>query len=219
MKLQYYSEHKQDHFLDSKVFQGKEKGFFVEVGASDGIRFSNSYFFEKSRKWDGICVEPRPSEFEKLKNNRTCKCENVLISNSGKTEQFAEFTGGWLPMLSGIERTFYEPHKLKVEEGLSQEHHNHKKITYEMPSVTLQSLFDKYSMYDIDYCSIDTEGCELEVLQTIDFDRVSIEAFTIENNYHNEEILLFMRNVGYELIAEIGVPMVALDQVYRRTSL
>jgi len=216
MKTKYYSEYKQDRYLDTEIFSGKQNGTFVDVGASDGILYSNTYFFEKWRNWSGICIEPRPVEFAKLIKNRTSACENFCISNSGKPETFAEFTGKWLPMLSGIERTFYEPHKLKVAEGLSQKHNHHKKITYEMPSITLQSLFDKYLISTIDYCSIDTEGCELEVLQTIDFGRVAVDVFTIENNYSNEEILLFMRDNGYELITEIGVPGVALDQVYKR---
>lgn len=216
MKIQYYSEYKQDQFLDTEIFGGKNKGVFVEVGAGDGIKFSNSFFFERSRNWSGLCIEPRASEFQKLITNRTCKCENICISNSGKPEKFAEFTGNWLPMLSGIERTFYDPHKIKVEEGLSQSHHHHTKTVYEIPSITLQALLDKYGMVHVDYCSIDTEGCELEVLQTIDFNKASVNIFSIENNYNNTDIPLFMKSKGYELITELGVPEVALDQIYKK---
>lgn len=214
MNLNYFSEYKQDVFLDQEVFSGKEHGVFVEVGAGDGVKFSNTYFFEQSRNWRGLCIEPRPVEFEKLIGNRTCACEKLCISNSGQPEKFVEFTGNWLPMLSGIERNFYEPHQLKIEEGMGQTQHNHQKIVHEMPSSSLRDLLDKHGLTEVDYCSIDTEGSELEVLESIDFDRVSIRVFTIENNYGNTEINEFMKGKGYELVSEIGVPRVALDQIY-----
>jgi hypothetical protein len=133
---------------------------------------------------------------------------------SGKPEHFVEFTGNWLPMLSGIERNFYKEHQSKVEEGLSQKEHNHKKIIYDIPSSTLQDLFDKYDMLNIDYCGIDTEGSEMEVLKSIDFDKSTIRVFTIENNYGNNEIPSFMKKKGYILLTELGKPNIALDQVF-----
>ena len=31
-------------------------GFFVDIGASDGVTASNTYLLEKFYKWQGICV-------------------------------------------------------------------------------------------------------------------------------------------------------------------
>jgi hypothetical protein len=64
--MKYYSQLGQDKFVDDFLNQ-KENGFFVEVGAHDGSKFSNTKFFEESRNWSGICIEPGPNEFMKLK--------------------------------------------------------------------------------------------------------------------------------------------------------
>ena len=53
--------------LDKKLdilFNNKEKGFYIELGAFDGITQSNSYFFELNRNWKGILIEPSKSAFE-----------------------------------------------------------------------------------------------------------------------------------------------------------
>jgi FkbM family methyltransferase len=216
MVLEYFSEYGQDIFLDHKLFGFKENGIFIEVGASDGLNLSNSYFFEKYRNWKGICIEPRLSVFKDLQKNRSCYCENYCISKSGKPEKFVEFTGDWLPLLSGIERNFYNPHKMVIEDGMNNHQYNHQKLEYELNSISLQLLIEKYQLKEIDYCSIDTEGSELEVLETIDFNKTMINVFSIENNYNNLEINDFMASKGYSLVKEIGVPSVALDQIYKR---
>ena len=35
-------------------------GVYVEAGANDGIRQSNTYFLAKRRKWTGVLIEPIP---------------------------------------------------------------------------------------------------------------------------------------------------------------
>ena len=42
----FHSQFGQDKFLDEKVFKGKTGGFFVEVGAHDGVFLSNTFFFD-----------------------------------------------------------------------------------------------------------------------------------------------------------------------------
>ena len=38
----------------------KRGGFFVEAGANDGYRQSNTYLLERARGWTGILVEAIP---------------------------------------------------------------------------------------------------------------------------------------------------------------
>ena len=45
-------------------------GIFVEMGALDGVLFSNTKFFEDARNWRGLLIEPNSVEFEKLSVNR-----------------------------------------------------------------------------------------------------------------------------------------------------
>ena len=77
----FYSQSMQDEFLFNVFFQDyKKPGFFIELGALDGILISNSVFFEKILKWNGICIEPTPHYFKNLNvgayNNKLRKVVN-----------------------------------------------------------------------------------------------------------------------------------------------
>jgi len=215
----YYSEFGQDKYLNEQVFHKKERGVFLDVGAANGINLSNTYYFERFMHWTGLCIEPRKQTFNILQKNRTCICENICIANNAHgSEEFTEFTGNWLPLLSGLERNFYPEHQEKIREGLEQKYYKHQAFKYPVTSCKLQELLVKHALYEIDYCSIDTEGSELEILQSIDFSSASITAFSIENNYNNQEIESFMRRKGYDLACRIGKAQYALDEIYLKRS-
>ena len=61
-----------------EMYNNKENGYFVEVGASDGILLSNTNLLEKKYNWTGICVEALPSYFEDLKKNRNFFTQSLL---------------------------------------------------------------------------------------------------------------------------------------------
>lgn len=78
--MKYYSQSGQDEWVN-QFFNSKKKGFFIEVGAYDGIQTSNTYFFEKNLDWDGICIEANPQIFQKLKVNRKSKNINLAVND------------------------------------------------------------------------------------------------------------------------------------------
>ena len=91
--MKYYSQYGQDAFLYNKIFAYKAgNGIFIDVGAYDGITFSNTYLFEKLG-WTGICIEPDPSSFEVLKKTRNCILENCAISDVEREEDFYKLSG------------------------------------------------------------------------------------------------------------------------------
>lgn len=51
MPSQYYLQYAQDLLLNEVLFKGKQNGFFLDIGAHDGITLSNSCFFEKEMGW------------------------------------------------------------------------------------------------------------------------------------------------------------------------
>ena len=102
----YTSQAGQDKMIKKNFFEGKKNGFFIEIGAYDGITGSNCYHFERFLNWDGIAIEPSNVQFEKLKRNRKCKVLNNAISDEVKEVEFIEVTEG-LTQMSGINDSFF----------------------------------------------------------------------------------------------------------------
>jgi hypothetical protein len=68
--------------LDVKLEQyvDFDNGFFIEAGANDGIKQSNTLYFEKYRNWRGLLIEPIPELAMKCrKNRRHCLVENAAL--------------------------------------------------------------------------------------------------------------------------------------------
>jgi FkbM family methyltransferase len=196
----YYSQYRQDEFLDKVVFNKKKKGFFLDIGAHDGISFSNSYFFEKNRGFNGICFEPNPVVFDQLKKNRLCTIMNVCI---GANDEFLEFMkiSGYGEMLSGIISSYDEQHIARIEESIKM--YGGQKEIITVKSVNVSNL-DVLQNKKIDFCSIDTEGNEINILKTIDFKKLHINVFAVENNYDSQEQRQILLDNGYILFQKIG---------------
>lgn len=69
--MTYYSQAWQDEFV-TNILNFKRDGYFIDIGSSDGINQSNSYFFESELGWSGTCVERGVGYTEHYKKNRKC---------------------------------------------------------------------------------------------------------------------------------------------------
>jgi len=201
----------QDQILDSNIFKGKRDGVFVEVGALDGYGASNTYFFEKERNWSGILIEPNPIEFNKMLDidRPLSKKENCAISNTEMDINFLSI-GGPCNVLSGIMEFYNSQHVARINRELDMyksypeghELHSTREII-KMRAVKLQTIFDKYNVTDVDLISIDVEGAEMNVLESIDFTKTNITCFLIENNYGLAKETEYLLSKGYKLYGNI----------------
>ncbi len=73
----YYSQSGQDKWVHDLI---GDKGFFVDVGAYDGIQTSNTYFLEQ-KGWNGICIEGSREIYYKLKENRKSKNVHKAVTD------------------------------------------------------------------------------------------------------------------------------------------
>ena len=157
----------------SQILNQKTNGFFVECGAADGVRFSNSLFFEQARSWTGLLVEPNPELFKSLtKAKRNAYTINSCLSTTQSTQQVSF---KMVDLLSGIGDKMDSAHSKWVEDFT---HSKYKTITAQC--FTLHSLLLAVGQTEVDYFSLDVEGPELEILQTIPFDKIKIKVITIE---------------------------------------
>jgi len=54
-------------------FDGLCNGTYLEMGALDGLQYSNSYVFNQKFDWRGVLIELDPSNFRKLQKNRPAR--------------------------------------------------------------------------------------------------------------------------------------------------
>jgi FkbM family methyltransferase len=186
-----YAQYKQDFFVD-KILKHKKNGFFLDIGANDGITFSNTYLFETERGWSGICVEPHVDIFKKLSEVRTCILENCCITDKDGTVTFRKVNGP--DMLSGVVEFMNRSDSL--DDHIKKHGGSYEDI--KIASYNINSLLKKYHVNKIDYCSIDVEGGEWPIIKTIDFDNINISVFTIEGD--DDRITSFLKEKGYTCI-------------------
>ena len=168
----FASQSGQDKIIKNSFFRSKKNGYFVEIGAFDGVLGSNCIHFEKSMNWEGIAIEPSKTQFEKLSKNRNCKVLNAAISSTEKDVEFIEVIEG-LTQMSGIDDDNYSA-KLIIENNKKNKFNKNKMKT----STFEKSILTK----EIDYLSIDIEGAELDVLKSINFQEYIIKVISVENN-------------------------------------
>lgn len=180
----YKSQCGQDKWLNENIFKNKKNGFFVDIGAHDGISLSNTYFYEKELDWKGICIEPIPFVYQKLYKNRSCECIHGCAYNRSGTIKFQQLEG-YTEMLSGIDEAYNERHRQRVNRELEQ--HGDKRKYFDVNCFQLSDILRSRGVKHVDYLSIDTEGSEMQVLSGINFDEVEIDVIDLEVNYRNED--------------------------------
>lgn len=208
--MEYVSQIGQDRFID-EFFNKKENGFFVDVGANEGVRISNTYFLEKIRNWKGICIEPLPMEFKELQKNRTSINLNVCVSDFEGQTDFT-YVEGYANMLSGISDMYHSSHKERIQGEIN--HYGGKINNIKVPVRKLQTIFDEFQIKEVDFCSIDTEGSELSIVKSIDFDKTLVKVFIIENNYKETTIEEFLSEKGYVLFCKLEWDDVFIKKEY-----
>ena len=187
----------------------KSNGIFIDVGASDGITYSNTYDLEKLFNWTGICIEPHPNAFKNLIKNRSSINLNIAINMSEIDEEFWQIDG-YSEMLSGFASNYDSRHKTRILQEVQDRNQNLTKI--KVPIDKLSNILKNYNT--VDYLSIDVEGSELNVLQTIDFTKTLINIISVEDNYNEKICENFLTSHNYQFALRIG-----LDDFYVKGNL
>lgn len=208
---EFYGQYEQDRYLYENVFHNKKNGVFIEFGALDGIRFSNTYFFEKNFGWSGICAEPNPVLFPKLKQNRNCICIDGCISDTPGIKEFF-LIHGYGVGLSGLIEKYTESRVEILKEEIAPYQSTYE--TIKVPCYRFNDVLNKYGISHVDFMSIDIEGGEYDILKSIDFERFTIDVICVEVHYKDGKIKSFLKQKGYSHLVDIGV-----DELYKRDAM
>lgn len=183
--------------LYNGLFCNKTGGTFVELGALDGKRFSNTKFFDDFLGWSGVLIEANPHSSELVKKNRQ-NPKNIIfaegVCSEGQSSMDFEISGD--PAVSGNPNTMSDTFK--------KHWHNGQQNTISVPcrslSAQLKIFMDHSEADHIDFFSLDVEGGELAVLKTFNFD-VPVHAFLVEmdgsDKQKDEDVRQLLKKNGY----------------------
>lgn len=197
---QYFSQVGQDQYLDKTVFRGLRSGVFVDVGAHDGETISNTAFFEKHRGWTGVCVEARGELAKKCREARPASAVVECAVANREGEMMFLACEGYTDMLSGLIETMPMQTKSRIE----REQRANGGWAEKRPTQVcrLADILEGVSIKRVHYLSVDVQGAEFEVLQSIDFDEVQVDVVNFAANYPDTvgHIIEYMEAKGYERV-------------------
>lgn len=184
----YYGQFDTDKVIES-YFPGQKTGRCIEVGAYDGIKGSNSKYFE-DLGWETICIEPNPFIFPALWENRNGRCLNIAVDCFDGIRPFNVYD-----FKSGIQSSLSS---LKTDPRLIEDYGDAIEKTTPVEVAVFQ-LGVIIPLSYIDFISIDTEGTEMNVLMGCQLHRQKPKLLVVENNYADEVMRSYLRQYGYKL--------------------
>lgn len=203
-RVKYYGLDYLDRRLEK--YLNYTNGFYVELGANDGITQSNTAYFEKNKGWHGVLIEPTPHNYLKCLKNRSPK--NNIYCNAcvsfDYAEKFVEIA------FSNLMST---PLNLEsdVKDGISHANSGIKYLedgertfTFGAVAKTLNSILEfSKAPTVIDFLSLDVEGAEIEVLKGVNHDKYKFKYICIECR---DEIKMsrYMKSQNYILLEKLS---------------
>lgn len=193
--------------LDAKIekYLPIKNGYFVELGANDGISQSNTKYFEVFRGWKGVLIEAYEPNYRKCLSNRkkSTKCFNAACVSFDFPSSKVKFLYSNLMSISLHEKNEILNREAHANEG-SRFLKSHEEVhTFEAQARTLNSILHEAGAPNlIDLLSLDVEGLELEVLAGINHNEYRFKYICVEaRNF--EKMDTFMKGCGYELIERL----------------
>lgn len=182
-----YSQFGEDLILSTLFGQEKKNGFYIDIGCYHPLTYSNSYIFYR-RGWSGICIDPNPMfKILWMKYRPRDHFINTAIANN-QGEAYYELNAQY----PACNRLIFEKEQ--------RSNCNYIKV----PTISLEIQLTQLEVYpetNIDFISIDCEGCDLEVIKTLNLKNYEPQVILIEDSELSDEsnISNYMRENNYEL--------------------
>ncbi|CAE6973493.1 PRX [Symbiodinium sp. CCMP2592] len=195
--LHSQSQHGEENFIiDTFQWQKKRDGVYVEMGAFDGITYSNTLRLHSCFGWRGILIEGSPRNFARLQLNWPAARPINAVAYNGAV---------CAPPRNHVTFITNQDGAMDADvEHMTREVKNHYNDTFfgeveRIPCKPMSSYLRGTN--HIDFFALDVEGSELEVLLTMDFTEVTVEVFMIEFHWFDPEkswkIRNLLKSLGY----------------------
>ena len=178
------------------------RGSFVELGAYNGLSNSNTFMLERCFAWRGLLIEASPSNYKMLaiSSNRTAhKVHSAVCAAPGgvvEVSAVGDQMGGEIALIPGAAmRKFKE--RLKLASSVAT-----------VPCAPLGELMGRAGLHQgSDFLSLDVEGAEAKVLQTVDparFKVVLVETNVFGGGEKNREVHRLLSSAGLVRVERLG---------------
>jgi FkbM family methyltransferase len=194
MQLISYSQNNEDILL-WRALKHVEKGFYIDVGANHPVDDSVTKLFYENG-WSGINIEPVPEKLEELKKDRPRDINlGCLVGTKSGIVNFYE-----IPEDTRLSTT---------DEDTAKSHAAEFGYTVKVHKRTFERLADicrENKAQKIHFLKIDVEGCEGEVIASIDFDFIKPWIIVVESTLpcSDESADISwestLKNAGYEFV-------------------
>jgi len=203
-----------EDFLVNLIFNKKNNGTFLDIGAHDGVRFSNSFAFSKLG-WKGICVEAHPDYYQICYNNRNndnTKIINVACSNSD--EEKITFYSNYRGSLSTLNPNLNEYYKVHYKGYYVDKNHTDKVENFTNGPIDvkankldtiIENNFDFFGTHEIDLISIDVDGSEEFVLGGFDILKYRPKVIIFEVSVVRQVVERYMSDKNYYKLYDNGL--------------
>ena len=171
--------------LDKKMeaYLGYDNGYFVELGANDGVSQSNTLYYERHRGWKGLLVEPAPHNYLQCRANRSPanSIQCAACVSFGYTGEFVRIAySNLMSTPLGLATDIADP-RAHAQSGRAFLGQSEDVFEYGAVARTLNDLLGVAGAPAlIDFLSLDVEGAELEVLQGVDHDAYRFKYILVE---------------------------------------
>lgn len=171
--------------LDRKLepYVDFDNGFYVELGANDGITQSNTLYFEERRNWRGVLIEPSPSRFLQCVDRRGKKNHVVCAAcvPNDYPERFVEMEYADLMTVAKSLDSDLDSQTAHLDAANRHMRGTERRFIDGALARRLTDILDEANApRGIDFMSLDVEGAELAVLGGLDLTRYNFRYMLIE---------------------------------------
>ena len=196
----YKAQFGEDRLLDER-FGHKTNGYYVEVGAYNGVDLSNTFYFE-GIGWTGVLIEADPEMAEVCRaarrNSKVVNCAVVAPDSPPLvTFEVSEECRGLSSLLLDAD------HRNRIKRFTGRV----KIRRVRVPGRTLDSVLQECGSPEIDFMTIDVEGNEWDVLRGFTISRWSPRVLILERNsfFPDRRIINYLHSNGYLFQCTTGV--------------
>jgi FkbM family methyltransferase len=161
---------------------GRDGGIFIEAGANDGVRQSNTYHLERFHGWTGLLVEPVPELAAECRSNRprSVVAEAALVERDVHGATVELHVAGLMSTVAGaLGDTVTTARHVAAARGIQPRLAETRVIR--VPARALSALIDEAGLTRVDLLSLDVEGAEPTALRGLDFARHAPRFICVES--------------------------------------